>query len=347
MLILYGGIEGGTTNSRMVIIDEQGKLLGASEGPHTNHWLLGLKEAAKRLTELTKAALRNARIPENTTLSVLGLSLSGVDTKEISDRVIKAVLDINPKIATKIYACNDSLGTWATVTDSEAIVLIAGTGSICTFMKNRTCLTRIGGLGHILGDQGSAFWIAREAIIFYIKVIEGLVHSNYGIKKLHDAIQKHFDIKHHHDILPYFNEKFDKKFIAKLCVSLAEAAHEGDHLCKRFFKLAGFELGQLVRGALRYAKQKKLLATEEVDVWCCGAVFKSWDLLEKGFKMGLKPIYSTDCRESRLSINLLQVTAAYGATIIAAQKEHGICLPRPSNSYTRIAQIDLSKLDVT
>ena len=38
----FGGVEGGSTASNMIILDEQGKVVAKSLGESTNHWLVGM-----------------------------------------------------------------------------------------------------------------------------------------------------------------------------------------------------------------------------------------------------------------------------------------------------------------
>ncbi|KAA0185559.1 N acetyl D glucosamine kinase [Fasciolopsis buskii] len=342
---LFGGIEGGTTGSRMIIVDINGQLLGSSEGPHTNHWHLGMEEAAQRLVNLCNEALADAKLPPETQLKSLGMSLSGLNTEENVEQIILAVRRLKPKIAEKLNASNDAVGTLATATDRDAIVLIAGTGSICKLIRRSLSFVRIGGLGYLLGDEGSAFWVAHQAIMCYMKTTEGFMRSPYPTQKLTEAIYRHFKIKHHHDLLPYFGEKFDKTFIAMLCRHLAEAAHDGDLFCKELFHDAGFQLGRHVSAAVRYADKEGLMKSDGMDVICCGSVFKSWDLIESGFRAGLRPRYSADCSHGRLFLRLLQHTAAYGAAIIAAKVELGYSIPRPKNVTRLICEISLTEAD--
>ena len=44
------------------------------------------------------------------------------------------------------------------------MVVIAGTGSIVLARNRAGQLTRVGGWGHVLGDAGSAYWIAVESV---------------------------------------------------------------------------------------------------------------------------------------------------------------------------------------
>ncbi|KAF5399436.1 N acetyl D glucosamine kinase [Paragonimus heterotremus] len=341
----YGGIEGGTTGSRMVILRADGKQVGKSEGPHTNYWHLGMSEAARRIVLLVKDALQNADLPVDTPLKSLGLALSGINTELNSMQMIEAVRRINPNVAERIHACNDAVGTLVTATDENAIVLIAGTGSICKLIRKDLSFVRIGGLGYLLGDEGSAFWIAHQAIMSYIKITEGLYHAQYGIQRLTEAIYKHFGIKHYHELLSHFNENIDKTFIAQLCKYLAEAARDGDPFCKQLFTDAGVHLGRHVSAAVKHADKEGLMAPEGIEVVCCGSVFKSWDLLATGFRSGLKPQHCGDCQQGRINLRLLHITAAVGAAILAAKLECGISIPRPDQVTDFLCEISLTGHD--
>ncbi|GAA38326.2 N-acetyl-D-glucosamine kinase [Clonorchis sinensis] len=341
----YAGIEGGTTGSRMVILSAEGKQLGQSEGPHTNYWHLGMEEAARRVVMLADDALKAAGLPKETPFKALGLALSGVNTESNCLQIIEAVRKIRPGIAEKIHACNDAVGTLVTATDEDAIVLIAGTGSICKLIRKNLSFVRIGGLGYLLGDEGSAFWIAHQAIMTYIKTTEGLYHDQFGTKMLTEAIYKHFNISHHHELLPHFHENINKTFIAQLCKPIAEAAREGDLVCKQIFFEAGLHLGRHVSAAVRNADKEGLITPEGMDVICCGSVFKSWDLLETGFRAGVQPRHLSDCRKGRLHLRLLQTTAAFGAAIVAAKVELGIQIPRPENVTKLMCDIVMSEED--
>ncbi len=47
---------------------------------------------------------------------------------------------------------------------APAVLVVAGTGSVAVARPARGRLSRAGGMGPLLGDEGSAFWIGREAL---------------------------------------------------------------------------------------------------------------------------------------------------------------------------------------
>ncbi|KAA0195374.1 N-acetylglucosamine kinase [Fasciolopsis buskii] len=87
------------------------------------------------------------------------MALSGVDAPETILDLITALNAVKPELAKTIDICNDAIGTYLTASDEPAIVLICGTGSICTYIRKDLSCARIGGYGHLLGDGGSGEYV--------------------------------------------------------------------------------------------------------------------------------------------------------------------------------------------
>src|SRR5262245_64337298 len=90
------------------------------------------------------------------------LGVAGVD-READRRVITDIMRrLGFKSRTLIV--NDALiALVAGAGDSQGIVLISGTGSIAYGVSARAVAARAGGWGHVLGDEGSGYWIGRRA----------------------------------------------------------------------------------------------------------------------------------------------------------------------------------------
>jgi N-acetylglucosamine kinase-like BadF-type ATPase len=67
------------------------------------------------------------------------------------------------RLARRVTVMSDVEAAWhATLDDERGVLLLAGTGSIVLGRDARGRWARAGGLGPLLGDDGSAFWIGRE-----------------------------------------------------------------------------------------------------------------------------------------------------------------------------------------
>lgn len=101
----------------------------------------------------------------------------------------------------QILSCSPFRGKYRIVSDCETAlygslngkpgaVLIAGTGSVCYGESGTGDVFRCGGMGYLLDDAGSGFWIGREVLISAMKFFDGRKAescfipylSDYGIK---------------------------------------------------------------------------------------------------------------------------------------------------------------------
>lgn len=109
------------------------------------------------------------------------------------------------------------------------IVIISGTGSNCLLVNplnnqvDNVTYNGVGGWGHLLGDEGSAYWIAQRAIKYVIDVSDNFIVPESDIDELKELIFRHFDVSSLKDLLPHFYSDFKKDFIASLTVKLASS----------------------------------------------------------------------------------------------------------------------------
>lgn len=68
----------------------------------------------------------------------------------------------------KVSVVHDSRLLLAAAGHDEGIALIAGTGSAAWGTDSREQV-RVGGWGYLLGDEGSGYWLAREAVRYSLK----------------------------------------------------------------------------------------------------------------------------------------------------------------------------------
>lgn len=76
----FGGLEGGATHSKFVLIRQDGNVVARCEGQGTNQWLIGQDECLKRVNGMVEESKKIAGIDKP--LKSLCLSMSGADQEE-------------------------------------------------------------------------------------------------------------------------------------------------------------------------------------------------------------------------------------------------------------------------
>ncbi|WP_216210172.1 N-acetylglucosamine kinase [Amycolatopsis aidingensis] len=164
------GVDAGGTATRALAVDPEGRVLGRGQSGGGNPNSHPPEQAAAHIAEAIGAAL-TAMDPALTRACTVGMA----GTSKLSD----------PEVAAVFQRAWDGLGLGCPVrlvTDAEAAyaaatarpdgtVLIAGTGSIAGRIRKRRMARTVGGYGWLLGDEGSAFWIGREAVRFTLDAL--------------------------------------------------------------------------------------------------------------------------------------------------------------------------------
>ncbi|CAG0919534.1 unnamed protein product, partial [Notodromas monacha] len=110
-------------------------------------------------------AMELQKLPRADDIQAVGLCLAGCSSTSDKHRVTRIASSIWPNAKTSVGSDLDSLlATAFPQPNSVGICVSAGTGT-CVIARNTTGTTSsTGGKGHVLGDQGSAYWIARRAL---------------------------------------------------------------------------------------------------------------------------------------------------------------------------------------
>jgi N-acetylglucosamine kinase-like BadF-type ATPase len=159
-IALFAGIDGGQSSTIAAIGDER-EVIARGSGPPAD--LVGEPRDSKRqlaaLEEALHAALATARLDPGTRFTALVAGISGYD----GGLSPVPVLD---DLAERVTIAHDTAIAHEGALDGRAgIVVIGGTGSVAlgNAQPGAACI-RCGGWGYFFGDEGSAIWIARNAI---------------------------------------------------------------------------------------------------------------------------------------------------------------------------------------
>ena len=163
------GIDAGGTKTVCLLADETGTVLSVGRGGGANLQVAGELEVEKVLHHVMTTALDGRQVVRP---AAVCLGIAGVD-REDDSRVVGAIMRrISP--GSRVLVVNDALvALEAGAPGSPGIVVICGTGSIAYGRNADGEAARAGGWGHVIGDEGSGYWIGQQAIQAVMRASDG------------------------------------------------------------------------------------------------------------------------------------------------------------------------------
>ncbi|MEU4740210.1 BadF/BadG/BcrA/BcrD ATPase family protein, partial [Actinosynnema sp. NPDC023658] len=157
------GLDAGGTSTRALVLDLDGTRLGAGVAGGANPNSHPPELAAAHVRQALTAALDGVDAAKVES-GVLGMAGSS----KLTDPAVAALFEeawSGAGLRCPMRVITDCEAAFATGTASpDGTVLVAGTGSITARIENHELVSTAGGYGWLLGDEGSAFWLGREAV---------------------------------------------------------------------------------------------------------------------------------------------------------------------------------------
>lgn len=230
------GIDGGGTKTLAVLYDIAGQELARALGGFSN-FSIDDQTALKNIESTIKQLIE--KIPSKSYELWIELGIAGAT--KMKDKGIESYLS-------KLFNAEVRLNTDAMIglysveraKDQAVILAIGGTGSAVITLKDDVVNT-IGGYGHLLGDEGSAYHVVISAFKNLIYESE----HNLGFSPLSQLLLKEIKGNSEADIIAYIYNK-NKSEIAGLSPKMGELARSGDELTLSLYKKEGELLGEQI-----------------------------------------------------------------------------------------------------
>ncbi|KQX65860.1 MULTISPECIES: N-acetylglucosamine kinase [unclassified Paenibacillus] len=248
--IPFLAVDGGGTKSLCYFFDEHGQIRGQGRSGSCNYQGVGKEAAVRELIHAIRNALEDGKLVGNgevgeTELETdcAALGIAGLDT-EYDRRIILALVEEALQhlriYAKRLIIENDGFAALLGATNGQpGILMIAGTGSIVYGVNDQGVVARAGGWGHRVGDEGSGYWIGKQAIIHILKTWDGRTAPN----KLADHILPYLDLKNPEDLFNWtYNSNYSVEKVAELSSLVSQAHTQGDQVAKSIMIQAAEQL---------------------------------------------------------------------------------------------------------
>ncbi|HEY4369674.1 MAG TPA: BadF/BadG/BcrA/BcrD ATPase family protein [Steroidobacteraceae bacterium] len=281
---MFFGVDGGGTKTSYAVIGADGLVRVRHVGPSVSHLAQGFARATDVLLDGIVTTLQKATLtPADLTFAFLGLPAYGEDS------ATTAQMDLMPARLFDIprYRCgNDMLCSWAgSLACADGISVIAGTGSMA-YGEYAGRTARSGGWGEIIGDEGSAYWIAREGMNLFSRMCDGRAPRGplYELVRTRLALAVDLDL-----CAQVYGEGVSaRRAFAGFAPLVHEAAQAGDAQAADIFRHGADELVQCVR-----AVRRLLQVPEDIvlPVSSTGGVFQNGGLMLEAFRTQLTNVH--------------------------------------------------------
>ncbi len=244
------GVEGGGTKTVAWIasVNSDGAMTirgRGTSGPSNVH-AVGLQTTLNNLLDAILKARMTAGLRQQS-LDAACFAMAGVDREREAELFTQWAFTQN--IAPRVKVTNDCEGLLTAGTqEGWGIALVAGTGSITFGRSKEGVITRTGGWGYLMGDEGSAYAVALAGLKAAVRSADGRDPPN---QLLPDFLNR-LGLNQADDLLEavYLSNR-DRAWIAALADVVTKAADAGDPSATRILDLAAEELARLVSTTAR------------------------------------------------------------------------------------------------
>ena len=276
--MIYLCVDGGQTKTAVSLLDEEGKTIEFwSEGPLTTPSKPGAADNLRAVVrsaceELERRLERSAgAYPDAACFSLTGYH-EGDELVPLLVRegVQEAIPDLE-----RIHVIPDYVGNWAAATEGEPGIMVLSGGGAVAYGRNASgASAKVGGWGHLLGDEGSGYWIGLEAIKVVLRARDGVVPKT----QLEEELMVRFQVDCERDLLnKVYSGNIAEEQIAGLVPLVDSLARRGDEAAIRIMERAAAHLMEL--GVVMLEKLGKLPIYLSGGVWNAPAVAENFKRL--------------------------------------------------------------------
>ncbi len=296
---LYLGIDAGGTKTDCAL-SNGAELLGQATGASCKLARVGKQKGREALQAVIRDVCETAQVSPQQIQHVC-IGMAGASLAEAVHWAQQTIRELTPDAT--IYVAGDHvIAHRAAFGTSPGVLVISGTGSIA-FGRNQAGETaRAGGWGPNVSDEGSAFWVGREA------VTTALHNFDFGTSDgLLSTIAKSWQVAPE-EVIRLANAS-EPRF-PELAGPVVEAAEQGDASARDITNRAGKSLACLASAVI-----KRLWPNGGVvPVALAGGVLHGSQLVRQAFKDAMK------AEQPQAAVSFAYVRPVLGALEIAAQR---------------------------
>lgn len=165
------GVDAGGTRSRCVLLDEAGRALGVGFAGPGNPLSAGTEVALSSLSDAISSAMLGLEAGVDSPGVVVVSLAGGVEPDELDG--LRTRLGAHG-VSAEVIIESDLLSSFCSGRATESgYLLLSGTGAVAGRIEGGALVGVADGLGWLLGDEGSGFWIGHEGALAVLRSLDG------------------------------------------------------------------------------------------------------------------------------------------------------------------------------
>ena len=244
------GVDGGGTKTAFALANANGEILTKTVLPSISYREHGLEAVAQRVREGIAQVLGERSLQD---VHRVVIGAPGYGENHEGDRLLDQTLrQLLPQ--TPFTLVNDAeIACWGALSGKPGINVVAGTGSIAFGVDITGRTARSGGWSEQFSDEGSCYWLGRQAMGLFCKEADGRAKKD----ALYEILFRALKLKEDMDFIQIMEREYlpQRSRTAALQQYLLEAALAGDVSARQLYARAAEELCELamgVRGQLSF-----------------------------------------------------------------------------------------------
>lgn len=268
MTSYYLGIDGGGSTLRMVLTDSALNVLATLHEPQSaNPTSIGDDAARVRLQTAIQQVLQGYDVHQ---VRACGAGISG--TSQRLDWVHSILAEVLPY--TRIFATSDvEIALVGAQAQRQGVLALAGTGSVVYGVNAQGQACMVGGWGYLLGDEGSGFWLGRQALSYLTQCADSGQWTT-SAQSLLDSL----DVADPRQMTRWLYHDFSTQKVARLAPQVLAWAQAGEAWAQALVQQGALALAHQVQQVVQR------LALQPVQVALAGGLLEHPTPLRQAFQ---------------------------------------------------------------
>jgi N-acetylglucosamine kinase-like BadF-type ATPase len=260
-------MDAGGTHTRALVVTRDGVCLGGAESGPSNSFLVEERLAARNLRQAAREAIDSADISRNSVGAAV-IGSASVDFDGLGREPIEEVLRRELPGARLRAVADAEIALEGALGGRPGVVMVSGTGSVVLGRGPGGGFVKAGGWGPLMGDEGSAPWIAQQALKAAAQAADGTAPPT----ALTRVVMKYFHVRSFRLIVdPVYQQNMTIPQLGGLAPLVAETARQGDRAARAIFRQAAEELARQAAAVVLRMKLPKPAISYQGSVFLAGA----------------------------------------------------------------------------